>query len=87
MFGDQKYKHLDMLAVQEQYRGQGYVSKIMTPLLAECRVNNTLCTLETQTPSNLPIYEHYHFRTVKVIPLPNSPLEQYCMAFTQGVAE
>ncbi|WP_254848723.1 GNAT family N-acetyltransferase [Paenibacillus sp. FSL R10-2796] len=87
MFGDQKYKHLDMLAVQDQYRGQGYVSKIMTPLLAECRMSNTLCTLETQTPSNLPIYEHYQFRTVKVIPLPNSTLEQYCMAFTPGVAE
>ncbi|WP_340003985.1 GNAT family N-acetyltransferase [Paenibacillus sp. FSL K6-0276] len=64
-----------------------YVSKIMMPLLAECREKNALCTLETQTPNNLPIYEHYQFRTVKVIPLPNSALEQYCMAFTPDSAE
>lgn len=87
MFGDQKYMHLDMLVVQERYRGQGYVSKIMMPLLAECREKNALCTLETQTPSNLPIYEHFQFRTVKVIPLPNSTLEQYCMACTPDSAE
>ncbi|MEK5436635.1 MULTISPECIES: GNAT family N-acetyltransferase [Paenibacillus] len=87
MFGDQKYMHLDMLVVQERYRGQGYVSKIMMPLLAECREKNALCTLETQTLSNLPIYEHYQFRTVKVIPLPNSTLEQYCMACTPDSAE
>lgn len=87
MFGDQKYLHLDMLVVQERYRGQGYVSKIMMPLLAECREKNALCSLETQTQSNLPIYEHYQFRTVKVIPLPNSTLEQYCMAYTPDSAE
>ena len=87
MFGDRKYMHLDMLVVQERYRGQGYVSKIINPLLEECNAKNTLCTLETQTPSNLPIYEHYKFRTVKVIPLSNSTLEQYCMAFIPDAAE
>lgn len=82
MLGDQSYMHLDMLVVQEKYRGQGYVSKVMKPLLAECRPKNLICTLETQTLSNLPIYEHYQYRTVKVIPLPNSSLEQYCMVYT-----
>ncbi len=79
--------HLDMLVVQERYRGQGYVSKIMMPLLAECLEKNALCTLETQTPSNLPIYEHFQFSTVKVIPLPNSTLKQYCMACIPDSAE
>jgi GNAT superfamily N-acetyltransferase len=82
MLGDRPYLHLDMLVVQQRYRGKGYVSKIMEPLLAECRANNIICTLETQTPSNLPIYKHYQFRTVNVIPLPNSSLEQYCMVYT-----
>ncbi|WP_145939499.1 GNAT family N-acetyltransferase [Paenibacillus glacialis] len=82
MLGDKEYMHLDMLVVQEQYRGQGYVSKVIQPLLFECRSRNIFCTLETQTLSNLPIYEHYQFRTVKVISLPNSSLEQYCMVYT-----
>lgn len=81
MLGDQEYMHLDMLVVQEQYRGQGHVSKIINPLIAECRRKNIMCSLETQTLSNLPIYEHYQFHTVKVIPLPNSSLEQYCMVY------
>lgn len=81
MLGDREYMHLDMLVVQEQFRGQGYVSKVIKPLLAECRTKNIVCTLETQTLSNLPIYEHYEYRTVKIIPLTNSSLEQYCMAY------
>lgn len=82
MLDDQPYMHLDMLVVQEPYRGQGYVSKVIKPLLAECREKNMACSLETQTLSNLPIYEHYHYRTVKVIPLPNSKLEQFCMVYS-----
>ncbi|MEX3616040.1 GNAT family N-acetyltransferase [Paenibacillus glucanolyticus] len=82
MLGDRQYMHLDMIAVQEGCRGQGYISRIIKPLLAECHTKNILCTLETQTPSNVPIYEHYDYRTVKVILLPNSSLRQYCMVYT-----
>jgi len=82
MLGDQEYMHLDMLVVQERYRGQGYVSRIMKLLLAECDERNMKCTLETQTPSNLPIYERYRFRTLQVIPLQDSTLEQYCMVYS-----
>ncbi|MEC0091010.1 GNAT family N-acetyltransferase [Paenibacillus macquariensis] len=87
MLGDKQYMHLDMLVVQEQYRGQGYVTKVIKPLLSECRSKNIACTLETQTISNLPIYEHYQFRTVKVIALPNSSLEQYCMVYAPPDAD
>ncbi|WP_018754524.1 N-acetyltransferase [Paenibacillus terrigena] len=68
--------------MQEPYRGQGYASWIMKPLLAECNARQIPCTLETQTPSNLPIYERYQFRTVQVIPLQGSTLEQYCMVYS-----
>ncbi|GGH23151.1 GNAT family N-acetyltransferase [Paenibacillus segetis] len=84
ILGDQQYIHLDMLVVQEPYRGQGYVSKIIKPLLDECQMKNIACTLETQTESNLPIYEHYQYHIVKIIPLPNSTIEQYCMVYTPG---
>lgn len=87
MLGNQKYMHLDMLVVQQRYRGQGFVSKIIKPLLDECKANNYLCSLETQTPSNIPMYEHYKFRKVKVIPLQNSSLEQYCMVYTPDGTE
>lgn len=82
--GDQPYLHLDMLVVQQPYRGQGWVRKIMSPLLAECRERGIACTLETQNPRNVGLYEHYGFTVVDTIPLRNSDLKQYCMVCLPG---
>ncbi|MGG1440681.1 GNAT family N-acetyltransferase [Brevibacillus laterosporus] len=81
MFEGRTYMHLDMLVVQPKFRGQGYVSKIMKPLLAECNQRNIVCTLETQNPHNIALYERYQFTTIEVIPLPESQVEQYCMVY------
>ncbi|GAC41999.1 GNAT family N-acetyltransferase [Paenibacillus popilliae] len=82
--GDQPYLHLDMLVVQPQYRGQGWVRKIMSPLLAECRERRIACTLETQNPRNVGLYEHYGFTIVDTIQMRNSDLKQYCMVCLPG---
>lgn len=82
MLGNQEYIHLDMLVVQSKYRGQGFVSRIMKPLIEECNRRSIACTLETQNPDNILVYEHYGFSIVDVIPLPNSDLEQYCMVYS-----
>ncbi|CAH8244474.1 GNAT family N-acetyltransferase [Paenibacillus melissococcoides] len=82
--GDQPYLHLDMLVVQPQYRGQGWVRKMMSPLLAECRERGIACTLETQNPRNVGLYEHYGFTVVDTIRLRNSDLRQYCMICLPG---
>ncbi|GED15846.1 hypothetical protein AMI01nite_38370 [Aneurinibacillus migulanus] len=79
--GEREYIHLDMLVVQQKYRGQGFVTKVMKPLLDECKKRNIICTLETQNISNIKLYEHYNFKIVDVIKLPNSHLEQYCMVY------
>ncbi|GGG13092.1 hypothetical protein GCM10010913_38630 [Paenibacillus aceti] len=79
MLGKRKYLHMDMLAVQRQYQGQGYASRIIRPLLEKCHKEEVICSLETQTIGNLPLYEHYDYHVVKVISLPGSSLKQYCM--------
>lgn len=81
ILGEREYIHLDMLVVQQKYRGQGFVTKMMKPLLDECKKRNIICTLETQNISNIKLYEHYNFKIVDVIKLPNSHLEQYCMIY------
>ncbi|MFB0831240.1 GNAT family N-acetyltransferase [Brevibacillus laterosporus] len=81
VFEGRVYMHLDMLVVQSEFRGQGYVSKIMKPLLEECKQRNIVCTLETQNPHNIAIYERYQFTTIEVISLPKSQVEQYCMVY------
>lgn len=79
--GDRSYHHLDMLVVQARYRGQGYVTTTMDPLLKQCQSDGHMLTLETQNPDNLPIYERYGLRVVETLPLKSSPLQQYCMVY------
>lgn len=76
------YIHLDMLVVQPQYRGQGFVSHLMRPLLTECNARGIPCTLETHNPSNISLYGHYGFKVVDIIPMPGSSTsQQYCMVY------
>ncbi|MCG7408207.1 GNAT family N-acetyltransferase [Paenibacillus sp. ACRRX] len=84
MLGDRPYAHLDMLVVQQAYRGSGQVSKMMEPLLAECDAKDWACTLETQNPNNVPLYGRYGFTLVETIRLPDSDLEQYCMVYNRN---
>lgn len=79
MLGDREYIHLDMLAIQQPYRGKGYATRIMKPMLEESSSRGIPLTLETQNPDNLPKYEHYGFKVVDVLALQNSKLEMYCM--------
>lgn len=79
---EQDYIHLDMLVVQPQFRGQGFVSQLMRPLLSECDARGIPCTLETHNPSNISLYGHYGFEVVDTIPMPgNSVSQQYCMVY------
>lgn len=79
---EHEYIHLDMLVVQPQYRGQGFVSQLMKPLLAECDARGIPCTLETHNPSNISLYGHYGFEVMVTIPMPGSSAsQQYCMVY------
>ncbi|MCR8843184.1 GNAT family N-acetyltransferase [Paenibacillus sp. SC116] len=83
MLEDRPYAHMDMLVVQQQYRGTGVVTKMIMPLIDECASNDLACTLETQNPNNVPLYGRYGFELVDTIKMPDSELEQYCMVFNR----
>jgi ribosomal protein S18 acetylase RimI-like enzyme len=54
-----------MIAVDPAYRHQGHMGRMMRALLDDVDRKKTFCMLETETPGNVPIYEHYGFRVVK----------------------
>ncbi|WP_261378230.1 GNAT family N-acetyltransferase [Paenibacillus agilis] len=83
MLEERPYVHMDMLVVQQQYRGTGVVTKMVMPLIDECTANDVACTLETQNPNNVPLYGRYGFELVDTINMPDSELEQYCMVYNR----
>ncbi len=56
---------LDMIAVDPGHRHGGHMGRMMRALLADVDAKQTFCMLETETPGNVPIYEHYGFRLIR----------------------
>ena len=60
---DKPYVSLDLIAVRPGLHGRGYMGRLMRPVLDEACRRNRSVILNTETPGNLPIYEHYGFQT------------------------
>lgn len=54
--------YLFNLAVDPAHQGQGIASALLRPVLRRCDAQGVGAYLETATPSNLPLYEHFGFR-------------------------
>jgi len=73
----QWYMHL--VAVLPQFKGQGYSSRLIKPMLAKAESEILPCTLITQSMENLRKYEHWGFNLVKEMPVPGSKEKFYSM--------
>nr|WP_301335102.1 GNAT family N-acetyltransferase [Holtiella tumoricola] len=71
------YIHLDLLAVQREYRGLGKAKALVDYAIQEAKLRNLPLTLETQNAKNINLYRHFEFETVKEISYEN--MVQYCM--------
>ncbi|MBU3810622.1 MAG: GNAT family N-acetyltransferase [Candidatus Niameybacter stercoravium] len=71
------YIHLDLLAVQRDYRGLGKAKQLIEYVINEAQVKNLPLTLETQNLDNTEIYKHFNFETVEEISYEH--MVQYCM--------
>lgn len=66
-------KYLDLLAVNKEYRGQGYADKLLKEI-------GDGVFLETQNPCNVSLYAKYGFKLLSEIPLNKKGLHYYLMA-------
>ena len=72
------YYYIKIIAVAKEHRGKGDFRKLITPIITRCNEKAIPIILETNTPENVPIYQHVGFELVKTIPDEKSDFCQYC---------
>ncbi|MDD4955364.1 MAG: GNAT family N-acetyltransferase [Candidatus Omnitrophica bacterium] len=77
--GTEPQWYLHLVAVQPQFRGEGYSSQLIRPMLEKAAKENIACTLITQSFENARKYEHWGFVVVKEMPVPGSGEKFYSM--------
>ena len=74
--------YLFQIGVKKQYRGKGNASKLMKPILAYADSEEKSIFLETHDETNLPVYQHYHFETIRHEKIPDSDVNHWTMIRT-----
>ena len=74
---DGNYIHLDLIAVQRDYRGLGKAKQLIGYVVNEAKARNLPLTLETQNLANIELYKHFDFEVVDEIKYED--MVQYCM--------
>lgn len=71
--------YLSIIGVDPIHQGMGYASKLLKTKLAEIDNQNLPCFLHSENERNIQIYEHFGFKLIKKIKVPNSNLYFYGM--------
>ncbi|HEY9595577.1 MAG TPA: GNAT family N-acetyltransferase [Spirochaetia bacterium] len=71
--------YLLVIGVGDEYRGKGYASRLMRPMLERLDRERLPCYLETHNENNLKLYEHFGFEVVDEGRLPGSEQRQWAM--------
>ena len=74
--------YLYVFVTLPEFRGKGFGSKIMRPMLKYLDDNNQDCYLETLLPINVGIYQNYGFELKEEVKVPNTDLTLYAMLRT-----
>ncbi|MFH1440528.1 MAG: GNAT family N-acetyltransferase [Candidatus Omnitrophota bacterium] len=77
--GSEPQWYLYLVAVRPQFRNQGYSSRLIRSMLDRAKSENLPCTLITQSMENVKKYEHWGFKVVKEMLVPNSQEKFYSM--------
>lgn len=72
------YYYIKIIAIAKDYRGRGIFRKLMMPIIHKCNKKFIPIILETNTPENIPIYQHYGFELIRTIPENKTGFCQYC---------
>jgi ribosomal protein S18 acetylase RimI-like enzyme len=76
--------YLGLLAVAQEHRGKGHASALLRPVLEMAKREGLSCYLETHKQVNVLIYEHFGFRVVETVEVPESGVLQWCMVKKGG---
>jgi len=73
------YMHLGPISVDPELQKQGYASKLIRPMLMYLDEMNMHCYLETQSESNVSLYEHFGFEVLAKGVVPNTDIPHWDM--------
>jgi ribosomal protein S18 acetylase RimI-like enzyme len=76
--------HLSPVAVDKSLQGQGKASQLMKPMFKKFDEEKISCFLETQTPENVEIYEHFGFKTMHIKEIPKLGMTNWSMLREPG---
>jgi ribosomal protein S18 acetylase RimI-like enzyme len=71
--------YLLAIGIKKEYRGRGYGSGLLRPMLERCDAEGVPCYLETHNQENLSLYEHYGFEVREEGVLPGSDRRHWAM--------
>jgi ribosomal protein S18 acetylase RimI-like enzyme len=67
-----KHWYLAVLAVDPQYQGKGYGSKLLNEMLSSIDKEGLPCYVETEGEKNVSMYQHFGFQVVDEFTVPNT---------------
>lgn len=73
------YWYFGPIAVDPEYQGQGYASNLIRPMLKRIDNENLPIYLETNIEKHLSIYDHFGFRILEEIIIPNTNIVNWSM--------
>jgi len=75
------FQHLFLLliGVDPKFQGKGYASELIRPMLARLDEEGLPCYLGTLKEANIPLYEHFGFKSVKKTIIPKTSITYWSM--------
>ncbi len=75
------FKHwfLQTIGIAPQFQGKGYASKLLKPMLSRFNEEGLPCYLETLDEQNVSLYEHFGFKIVDKLNVPETSLINWAM--------
>jgi GNAT superfamily N-acetyltransferase len=74
-----KHWYLQILAVDPDYQGKGFSSRLLRPMLVRADREGIPCFLETQLAKNVELYKHFGFRVAEEGIIPGSNVYSWAM--------
>jgi ribosomal protein S18 acetylase RimI-like enzyme len=66
--------YLFFIGVDPSFQGKGYAGRLLRPVLDRLDKQKIPCYLNTQNEKNIGLYEHFGFRVIDQLTLPNTPI-------------
>jgi len=76
--------YLAVLGVDPKFRGRGYASRLLQPMLDRLDAENLPCYVETSIEEYVRIYQHFGFRVIHEAVLPGSGSKMWAMLRDKG---